>query len=125
MGFASTCTWRARVSCTLHESDACAGVGRLVGEATSIPVVLPFWHTGLDQALPLKSGNIPRLGKKIHVVFGDPMDFRPLVESMRASNESAVRIRKEITDQIQQVMLGLQREAVLLSRPDSPPAVKS
>ncbi|KAH7676659.1 1-acylglycerophosphocholine O-acyltransferase protein [Dioscorea alata] len=41
------------------------GVGRLVMDADSIPVVIPFVHTGMHDVMPIGS-SIPKIGKRVY-----------------------------------------------------------
>ena len=52
------------------------GVGRLIAEAKIPPLVLPFWHEGISDVLPVGKPYIPRIGKTVTVVIGDVIDTR-------------------------------------------------
>ena len=52
------------------------GVGRLIAEARIPPLVLPFWHEGINDVLPVGKPYIPRIGKKVTVVIGEVIDTR-------------------------------------------------
>ncbi|CAD6235090.1 unnamed protein product [Miscanthus lutarioriparius] len=54
------------------------GVGRLVMDADSLPVVIPFVHTGMQDIMPVGK-RIPRAGKRVIVVVGDPISFDDLL----------------------------------------------
>ncbi|RLN23069.1 hypothetical protein C2845_PM07G33770 [Panicum miliaceum] len=54
------------------------GVGRLVMDADSLPVVIPFVHTGMQDIMPVGK-RIPRAGKQVIVVVGDPINFDDLI----------------------------------------------
>ncbi|KAF8038841.1 hypothetical protein BT93_B1403 [Corymbia citriodora subsp. variegata] len=54
------------------------GVGRLVLDADSIPVVVPFVHTGMQDIMPI-GANLPRIGKTVIVLIGDPIHFDDLL----------------------------------------------
>ncbi|CAO1942924.1 unnamed protein product [Urochloa humidicola] len=54
------------------------GVGRLVMDADSLPVVVPFVHTGMQDIMPVGK-RIPRAGKRVVVVVGDPINFDDLI----------------------------------------------
>lgn len=54
------------------------GVGRLVMDADSLPVVIPFVHTGMQDIMPVGK-RIPRTGKRVIVVVGDPIHFDDLI----------------------------------------------
>ena len=47
------------------------GIGWLIAQAK--PLVLPFYHYGMQSILPVGSSR-PRSGKRVRVVFGEPMD---------------------------------------------------
>ncbi|XP_065911592.1 tafazzin-like [Dysidea avara] len=76
------------------------GVGRLIADMRRNPIVLPFWHSGMESILPDKT-YVPRLFKKITVFVGDPIDFSQLLETHRKQKSNAVVVRKQITDIIQ------------------------
>jgi 1-acyl-sn-glycerol-3-phosphate acyltransferase len=48
------------------------GVGRLVRESGAR--VIPCYHHGLDQVLPI-GHKFPRLGKRVHIWIGESLDF--------------------------------------------------
>ncbi|PAN26675.1 hypothetical protein PAHAL_5G030400 [Panicum hallii] len=54
------------------------GVGRLVMDADSLPVVIPFVHTGMQDIMPVGK-RIPRAGKQVIVIVGDPINFDDLI----------------------------------------------
>lgn len=54
------------------------GVGRFVMDADSLPVVIPFVHTGMQDIMPVGK-RIPRAGKRVIVVVGDPINFDDLL----------------------------------------------
>ncbi|XP_012701195.1 uncharacterized protein LOC101768024 [Setaria italica] len=54
------------------------GVGRLVMDTDSLPVVIPFVHTGMQDIMPVGK-RIPRAGKRVIVVVGDPINFDDLI----------------------------------------------
>ncbi|GAB2277452.1 hypothetical protein Dimus_012158 [Dionaea muscipula] len=56
------------------------GVGRLVLDADSIPMVVPFVHTGMQEILPI-GATFPRIGKTVTVLVGDPIQFDDLLNS--------------------------------------------
>ncbi|KAJ0979815.1 hypothetical protein J5N97_015289 [Dioscorea zingiberensis] len=55
------------------------GVGRLVMDADSVPVVIPFVHTGMQDIMPIGS-SIPKIGKRVIVVVGDPIHLEDLLQ---------------------------------------------
>ncbi|KAJ1692119.1 hypothetical protein LUZ63_008817 [Rhynchospora breviuscula] len=54
------------------------GVGRLVMDADTMPIVLPFVHSGMQDIMPVGS-KFPNIGKKVIVVVGDPLSFDDLL----------------------------------------------
>jgi len=81
------------------------GVGRLVAEAKVPTIVLPFWHEGLHEVLPMDLPYRPRTGKKVTIVIGDPINSMELIEDLHkhdpyATNE--LNIRKAVTDRLQE-----------------------
>ncbi|XP_030544834.1 tafazzin [Rhodamnia argentea] len=54
------------------------GVGRLILDADSIPMVVPFVHTGMQDIMPI-GANFPRIGKTVIVLIGDPIHFDDLL----------------------------------------------
>ncbi|XP_008789908.1 uncharacterized protein LOC103707267 isoform X1 [Phoenix dactylifera] len=54
------------------------GVARLVMDADSTPMVVPFVHTGMQEIMPI-GVHFPKIGKKVTVLIGDPIAFDDLV----------------------------------------------
>jgi monolysocardiolipin acyltransferase len=48
-----------------------SGIGRLMTQAQ--PIVLPFYHYGMHEILPV-GAKLPRRGRTVRVLFGDPID---------------------------------------------------
>lgn len=48
------------------------GIGRLIAETD--PIVLPFYHYGMHEVLPV-GANTPRRGKTVRVLVGEAMEF--------------------------------------------------
>lgn len=93
------------------------GVGRLIAEARVLPVVVPFWLVGMEDILPNKRPYIPRLFKKLTVLVGEPMDFNSIVRQHKEEVcTSAVILRRQITDTIQDKMAELRTHAEALHR---------
>lgn len=55
------------------------GVGRLVLDGDSMPLVIPFVHTGMQEIMPI-GANFPRIGKMVTVFIGDPINFDDILE---------------------------------------------
>lgn len=87
------------------------GVGRLIYDCPITPVVLLFYHIGMDSVLPNKLPYIPRVGNIVTIVVGEPLDFRDMVQEMREQGEGDERARKRITDVIEEEMGKLRDKA--------------
>ncbi|KAE8686605.1 hypothetical protein F3Y22_tig00111053pilonHSYRG00022 [Hibiscus syriacus] len=94
------------------------GVGRLVLDADSIPIVLPFVHTGMQDVMPI-GANFPRIGKTVTVLIGYPILFDDLLNSLK------VKVDKLALEQsIQSENLnkdGAERKASILHQVDWDP----
>ena len=66
------------------------GVGRLVADAEQTPIVLPFYHFGMDDILPNKLPYRPQINKKLTILFGKPIYFESLVKEMKESLKTPV-----------------------------------
>ncbi|PON52088.1 Tafazzin [Trema orientale] len=67
------------------------GVGRLVIDADNVPLVVPFVHTGMQEIMPV-GANLPRIGKTVTVLIGDPIHFDDLLNADGAKSESIGRL---------------------------------
>ncbi|KAL5013298.1 hypothetical protein ScPMuIL_007568 [Solemya velum] len=90
------------------------GVGRLISDCKKIPLVLPFWHFGMDDILPNRSPYIPKIMKHVTVLIGEPLDFREDLVVLQQLKKSPREIRKHITDRIQEEFLVLKKRAEAL-----------
>jgi monolysocardiolipin acyltransferase len=56
------------------------GIGRLIAEAKTPPLLLPFYHTGLQRAVPeSRKIKVPFPGHKSYCHFGEVFDSAPLI----------------------------------------------
>lgn len=55
----------------------------------------------MDQVLPNDPPYIIRVGKKVTMNYGEPIDFSEMLADLRASKASEVEARKAITDRIE------------------------
>ncbi|KAI5658730.1 hypothetical protein M9H77_27523 [Catharanthus roseus] len=56
------------------------GIGRLVLDADNVPIVLPFVHVGMQDIMPV-GAKLPRIGKTVTVLVGDPINFDDLLNA--------------------------------------------
>lgn len=90
------------------------GVGRLIAESKKCPIVIPFWHVGMNNVLPNKEPYIPQWGQLVTILIGNPIDFTCLRSTMQRENKSAMEQRKKITDVIQDEFSQLKSQAETL-----------
>lgn len=110
------------------------GVGKLIAHCKVCPIVIPIYHTGMDDVLPevvledRKSKKaskpisfIPRKGLTIEMYFGEPIDFSDTVSRFKQqfpdmlnhwrTTTETLQLYGEITDVIRQKVLLLEAEA--------------
>lgn len=68
---------RTRKPVGLMADELKSGIGMLMAEA--LPIALPFYHYGMHEVLPVGSLR-PRRGKRVRLVFGEPMDCAEMAE---------------------------------------------
>lgn len=87
------------------------GVGRLIEDADTLPIILPIWHCGMDDILPNKTPYVPRVGKKVTLVVGKPLYLNGLLQQLRETSTQPQQIWKGLADKIQEELHKLQDEA--------------
>ncbi|KAK7486720.1 hypothetical protein BaRGS_00022004 [Batillaria attramentaria] len=96
------------------------GVGRLITECKTSPIVLPIVHLGMDSVLPNEPPYIPQIRKNVTLLVGSPIDFSKDIERLKSLKKSPRDIRKYITDCLQEeVRQLLEKGRVLHSKFDS------
>lgn len=90
------------------------GIGRLIAECKICPIVIPFWHLGMDSVLPNVEPYIPRFGQTVTILFGKPVDFSALREKLWSEMKTAMEQRKIITDKLQDELFQLKSQAEIL-----------
>mmetsp|Transcript_36194 Transcript_36194/g.58486 ORF Transcript_36194/g.58486 Transcript_36194/m.58486 type:complete len:355 (+) Transcript_36194:48-1112(+) len=95
------------------------GVGKLVADADPPPIVVPFYHDGMEDVLPLKHA-IPRIGQKVFVAIGEPIEFSDLLQRHRVAGSPPSVIYRAVTDRIDQELRRL-RERVLAMKQEQLP----
>ncbi|GAU96038.1 hypothetical protein RvY_07541 [Ramazzottius varieornatus] len=86
------------------------GVGRLIAETKSTPLLLPFHHQGMDSVQANRPPYTPTIGKNVTVLFGSLLDFKENVAQMISNNVSPRDQRELITKDIQKEMKQLRYE---------------
>ena len=66
------------------------GVGRLIADAEQTPIVLPFYHFGMDDILPNKTPYRMQINKKATIVIGKPIYFDEMVIELKEQKKTAV-----------------------------------
>jgi len=87
------------------------GVGRLVHDCKHVPVILPIYHLGMDDVLPNEEPYVPRVGKKLTITVGNPLDLKDFLEQLHAEGRDEIYIRQAVTSKIQEEMEILKKEA--------------
>ena len=90
------------------------GVGRLISECKVLPIVIPIYHLGLDSILPNVTPYIPRIGQKVTIVVGEPIDFNPVMRELEKAGANAEQRRKALTDLVQQKLRALRKETEIM-----------
>ncbi|KAG8822536.1 hypothetical protein FRC19_005728 [Serendipita sp. 401] len=70
------------------------GIGRILDECHSVPIVIPTWIKGFEQIMPEDRGFpkfLPRLGANISVSFGDPERVTLSLEKQRSLHRELSR----------------------------------
>ncbi|KAF7355028.1 Tafazzin family protein [Mycena sanguinolenta] len=71
------------------------GIGRVLMEASALPVIIPMWVTGFDSLMPegrsFPYKYLPRPGKHLSITFGAPLDLEGL-EALRTAPRSTEEI---------------------------------
>ena len=83
-------------------------------EGKPAPVVIPYYHLGLQNVMPLGT-MIPRVGHKNTVVVGDPVDLKALLDECRGKTagmkaEQKERVYTSIMQRIEQSLRDLEGE---------------
>lgn len=74
------------------------------------PLIIPIWHEGMEKLLPNYEPYYFRLGQKLTINVGKPIDMSDLVKRLIDSNVDEVEARKQITDEIQKELMILKDE---------------
>lgn len=73
--------------CTVEDAGKLKwGVGKLIAHAPKKPIVIPFFHSGMETVYPHNPADnvvmhrLPRPGQDVVVRFGEPIDFDDLIQ---------------------------------------------
>ncbi|KAK8814199.1 hypothetical protein WA158_008061 [Blastocystis sp. Blastoise] len=112
------------------------GVGKLVGDSDKTPVVIPFYHMGMEKIYPLDAKNantylIPRTGNTLYVIVGKAIPLRNIVDKYKPlinketnyqkKQELQHIMYKEITDTIDHSLECLEKQCLLEIQKDQHP----
>jgi len=91
------------------------GVGRLVADARTLPIVIPVFHIGMETVLPNPGPGerqtvLVRPANLVTVNIGRPVDLAQVVEELRDTQASPEKRRKVITDKIEETMMMLWKD---------------
>ncbi|XP_003743468.1 tafazzin homolog [Galendromus occidentalis] len=90
------------------------GVGRLISDSRDCPIVIPFWHIGMDKLLPNIEPYRPHVGQVVTLNVGLPIDFSQMKLEMEAAKADDLTKRKAFTDVIQTHFATLREETEAL-----------
>lgn len=91
------------------------GIGRLISETEKTPLVLPYWHCGMEKILSVDqfaSNVVPKVGQKITLVIGSEIELSDVVKEMRDDKKDLRYQRIVITKIIEDEMKLLRQEAL-------------
>lgn len=77
------------------------GVGRLILDADTVPLVIPFVHTGMQEIMPI-GATLPRIGKRVTVLLGDPIHFDDILDAEGVENISRGKMYDAVSSRIGQ-----------------------
>ena len=88
------------------------GVGKVICDARKEsggkdPIVLPFFHSNMASVLPIDS-SIPRLGNKVVVTIGDPLDLSDVTCDCHKEGKDQHEVWKQITMRMHDAMRALE-----------------
>ncbi|KAG5626081.1 hypothetical protein H5410_011299 [Solanum commersonii] len=90
-------------------------LNRLILDADNLPIVIPFVHTGMQGIMPV-GAKLPRIGKTVTVLVGDPIDFDDLLAAGEKDNMPRGKlydaVSTRIGDRLQKLKAQVDRLAV-------------
>ncbi|XP_010464077.1 PREDICTED: tafazzin-like [Camelina sativa] len=85
------------------------GIGRLILDADTLPMVVPFVHTGMQDIMPV-GASVPRLGKTVTVIIGDPIHFNDILGTEGAKHVSRKHLYDAVSSRIGQRLYDLKTQ---------------
>lgn len=97
------------------------GVGRIVASCEQTPVVVPFYHYGMERIQCKARGEVLPItfGANMHLFVGEPLDFEPLVRAHRATGSSEQQLHAAIVAKVDGAMRELQARALAQADADA------
>lgn len=110
------------------------GVGKLIcdskkGNGGHDPVVLPLYHAGMSDVMPMLS-RVPRVGKRIHVEVGEPVDLSDITCKCNDAKYDQKAVWLEIVAKMHKHLKALEAQSPkqntdqLQGRPEPPELVR-
>lgn len=62
----------------------------MITESNICPLIVPFYHLGMDSVLPNVEPYKPQMGQKVSIYVGEPLVLDDFVETMKKENRSSV-----------------------------------
>jgi monolysocardiolipin acyltransferase len=77
------------------------GLGSVLCDiADASPVVLPFHHRGMEQAMAVKHAT-PRVNKRVHILVGEPIQMADLLARCRQKGVDQKQLARDMMERIQ------------------------
>ncbi|CAP26275.1 Protein CBR-ACL-3 [Caenorhabditis briggsae] len=83
------------------------GIGRLVMDAKTDPIILPVWCKRMEDVWPIHPPYYPKFGNTVEVYIGEPFSLSDLKKKISSKGLSTEQMRKIITDEVQTRMCQL------------------
>lgn len=85
------------------------GIGRLISDVETPPLVVPFVHTGMQDLMPIGS-KFPSVSKKVSVLVGDPIEVEDLLKENGGNYVSKAELYDAIAVRVKQRMQKMKEE---------------
>ena len=109
------------------------GVGKLIADCEVTPVVVPFYHRGMEEIYPLDENNnnkymLPKFGKTVYLLVGDAVPVKDIVDEYKTLMDNEpdedrkevlqYAMYKALTDRIDKALADLEVELLEIARKD-------